>query len=85
MLKTEVQVMHQHLRRLDPNNTHVYGQFTNQLNNHAQPPAGPQTNGNGGISLPPINPPGSSNGHGGFGGGAPGAAMQGVEYGYGGR
>ena len=27
-LKTEVQVMQQHLRRLDPNNTHVYGQFT---------------------------------------------------------
>ncbi|KAK4560889.1 hypothetical protein LTR86_005469 [Recurvomyces mirabilis] len=71
MLKTEVQVMHQHLRRLDPNAPHVYGHFTSQLNQGA--PA--QTNGASGISLPPLNPPQQ-----------PAAAMQGVEYGaYGSR
>jgi hypothetical protein len=88
MLKTEVQVMHQHLRRLDPNNTHIYGQFTNQLNQPgtAQAPQPPQPNGNSGISLPPLNPPSSSNGqHPGFGASGPGGAMQGVEYGFGGR
>ncbi|EMC93194.1 hypothetical protein BAUCODRAFT_75925 [Baudoinia panamericana UAMH 10762] len=81
MLKTEVQVMHQHLRRLDPNAPHVYGHFTSQL----QGAGGPQMNGGGpGISLPPLNqePPHAFNG-------APhthAAAMQGVEYGgYGGR
>lgn len=85
MLKTEVQVMHQTLRRLDPNALHVYGHFTSQLSQQQQQqqnPSQPQTNG---ISLPPLNPPGSS--HGGAGGygpppSAPGA-MQGVEYGYG--
>lgn len=90
MLRTEIQVMHQHLRRLDPNAPHVYGHFTGSLaqSQGSQPP---QTNGSGpGISLPPIN-------HGAGSGAAPGAtpqfgappppsgpgAMQGVEYGYG--
>lgn len=75
MLKTEMQVMHQHLRRLDPNGPHVYGHFTSQLNG---PPAA-QTNGTSGISLPPLNPGGQPPAP--FG--APPAAMQGVEYGFG--
>lgn len=69
MLKTEVQVMHQHLRRLDPNAPHVYGHFTQQLQQSQS-----QANGNSGISLPPLNPAQ------GGGQGAPAAAMQGVEY-----
>lgn len=81
MLKTEVQVMQQHLRRLDPNAPHVYGHFTSQLNQ----PNGPQTNGASGISLPPLNP-GQGPGVPYNGVGPPAAAMQGVEYGgYGGR
>ena len=77
MLKNELQIMRQQLQRLDPNTPHVYGVFTNQLNQGQ-----PQTNGGSGISLPPLNP-GSSGGHGGppYGTGA----MQGVEYAYGGR
>lgn len=88
MLKTEVQVMYHHLRRLDPSNPHVYGHFTGQLSQN-QSQHGGQPNGTSGVSLPPLNPPGSSNG--GHGHGAPGygngpaGAMQGVEYGYGGR
>lgn len=77
MLKTEVQVMHQTLRRLDPNAPHVYGHFTSQLSQPAPAPA--QTNGTSAISLPPLNTQGHSAP---FGGGPPpGAAMQGVEYG----
>lgn len=80
LLKTEVQVMHQTLKRLDPNAPHVYGHFTSQL--------GHQPNGgSSGMQLPPLNPPGSSAGRlesGSYsGGGPPSAAMQGVEYGYG--
>lgn len=84
LLKTEVQVMHQTLKRLDPNAPHVYGHFTSQLS---------QPNGSSGISLPPLNPPGSSGRHeyGSSHASAPSAsqqqqqpaAMQGVEYGYG--
>ena len=80
MLKTEVQVMHQALRRLDPNAPHVYGHFTSQLSQGVAP----HTNSGPAISLPPIN----SQGHAApFSGGPPqAAAMQGVEYsGYGGR
>ncbi|TKA82597.1 hypothetical protein B0A55_01397 [Friedmanniomyces simplex] len=79
MLRTEIQLMHQHLRRLDPNMPHVYGHFTSQLTQST----GPQTNG---VSLPPLNPgqgppPSAYNGV-----PPPVAAMQGVEYGgYGGR
>lgn len=86
MLKTEVQVMHQHLRRLDPNAPHVYGHFTSQLNQQSQ---GQQNGGSAGIALPPLNsasgsapggpaPPAFSGS-----GTAPPAAMQGVEYGFG--
>lgn len=82
MLRTELAVMHQTLRRLDSSTPHVYGHFTAQLNNSQ-----PQSNAApGAISLPPLNsaqpashhPSGYSNGvapH------PPTAAMQGVEYG----
>lgn len=76
MLKTEVQVMHQHLRRLDPNAPHVYGHFTSQL---SQQQSQSQSNGNSGISLPPLN---AAQGN---GQNAPAAAMQGVEYNNSGR
>ena len=91
MLRTEIQVMHQHLRRLDPNAPHVYGQLTSQLSQSqpqpsAQPQPQTQTNGSSGLALPPLNPPSSSGRH-----DAPTSqyaqpgAMQGVEYGYGQR
>ena len=84
MLRTEVQVMHQHLRRLDPNTPHVYGHLTSQLTQSQPPSAGPQTNGTSGINLPPLNS-GSASGHAPYSSGHPpaAAAMQGVEYGYG--
>ncbi|OQO04323.1 hypothetical protein B0A48_10934 [Cryoendolithus antarcticus] len=80
-LKTELQVMHQQLRRLDANAPHVYGPYTQQL----QGPPQPQTNGS--ISLPPLNPPGAPGPppQTAYGNGvappAPAGAMQGVEYG----
>lgn len=88
MLKTEIQVMHQHLRRLDGSATHVYGHFTSQLNQqhaHSQPNGGP-----GSISLPPLGSGPSSAPHqSGFGSSipplVPAAPMQGVEYGSYGR
>lgn len=91
MLRTEIQVMHQHLRRLDPNAPHVYGHFTGSLSSQNSQP--PQTNGTGSaISLPPIN---HATGNGAGPTSAPAfaapqppsapGAMQGVEYGYGGR
>lgn len=84
MLKTEIQVMHQHLRRLDSNAPHVYGHFTQQLNQQQQGlPAQPS----GSVSLPPLNPaaPQHPPAPSGYGNGVqaqpqPGA-MQGVEYG----
>lgn len=87
MLKTEIQVMHQHLRRLDSNATHVYGHFTQQLNQQGPPQMSqqgpPQTN--GGIALPPLNQPQAAQGPppSAFGNGMqpPPQAMQGVEYG----
>jgi hypothetical protein len=81
-LKTEVQVMYQHLRRLDPNATHMYGRLSQQL---SQQQGQLQTNGNPSISLPPLNTASGADHRGStgsFGGAAP-AAMQGVEYGYG--
>jgi len=83
MLKTEVQVMHQALRRLDPNAPHVYGHFTGQLTQATQ------ANGaNPGINLPPLNGAGPGPAPHNFGGMPPPppvAAMQGVEYSYSGR
>ena len=87
MLKTEVQVMHQHLRRLDPNNPHVYGHYTSQLSQQ-QSSHGPHPNGSA-ISLPPLQQ--QQQQQPGIGSGqhvshtshpaAPSGAMQGVEYG----
>ncbi|EGP91464.1 unnamed protein product [Zymoseptoria tritici ST99CH_1A5] len=77
-LKTEVQVMYQHLRRLDPNATHMYGRLSQQL---SQQQGQLQTNGNPNISLPPLNTASGASQSGSFGG-APGAPMQGVEYNY---
>lgn len=82
MLKTEIQVMHQHLRRLDGSAPHVYGHYTSQLNQ--QPHS--QTNGNSGISLPPLaNGPSAAPLQPSFGSSipphGPSAPMQGVEYG----
>ncbi|KAI5369547.1 Putative myc-type, basic helix-loop-helix (bHLH) domain-containing protein [Septoria linicola] len=84
MLRTEIQVMREHLRRLEPNAPHIYGHFTSSLN--AQ-----QSQGNGapGIALPPLNtasnvgqgPQGPAS----YNGGPAAAAMQGVEYGAYGR
>lgn len=101
ILKTELQVMHQAMTRMDPNAPHVYGHFTNHLSQtqQQQQPSAPQTNGSAGpggagagVSLPPLNPTNShGSAHGGPSGpgsafGAPPAgAMQGVEYGYGSR
>ncbi|QIW96892.1 hypothetical protein AMS68_002410 [Peltaster fructicola] len=80
MLKTEISVMHQHLRRLDGNAPHVYGHFTSQLANQSAS----QTNGAASsLSLPPLNHPTAS--HYGSSAGAPAGAMQGVEYGAYGR
>ena len=80
LLRTEVRLMHQALRHLNPSAPHVYGQFTSQLSQ--VPP--PHTNGVPAISLPPLNsqthPPPFA------GGPPPAAAMQGIEYGgFGGR
>lgn len=81
MLKNEVQVMYQNLRRLDPNGPHVYGHFTSQLN---QQQTQTQTNGNAGLALPPLNQPqGNGQGPAPFNSVPPAAPMQGVEYGYG--
>src|ERR1700761_3487590 len=70
LLKTEMSVMHQNLRRLDPSNPHIYGQYTSHLSG-AQQPQAPQTNGTSGISLPPLNSTGSSGGHSGYANGPP--------------
>jgi len=78
-LKTEIQVMQQHLRRLDSNATHIYGHYTQQLNQQAPPQA------NGGVALPPLHgaaPNGPTQPA--YGNGIqnhPTGAMQGVEYG----
>lgn len=86
LLQTEIRVMHEHLRRLEPNNTHIYGTYSSHLSQNQGQPQGPpgQANGSSGINLPPLNPPASSGSqqHPSYSGGAPGA-MQGVEYGYG--
>ena len=77
MLKTEVQVMREHLRRLEPNGAHIYGHFTSTLNQQQQ-----QGNGGNGMALPPMNTAqGVGQGSGTFNGVAAPAAMQGVEYG----
>ena len=77
-MKTEIQVMQQHLRRLDSNATHIYGAYTQQLNQQGPPQAN-------GVALPPLHqgaPPGPPQPA--YGNGVqnhPPGAMQGVEYG----
>jgi len=83
MLKNELRIMQTNLQRLDPNTSHVYGHFSQQLAQQGGPPSGAA------VSLPPIShgahqgpPPPSGYGNGVQGQQPPGA-MQGVEYGYG--
>ncbi|KXT06400.1 hypothetical protein AC578_6004 [Pseudocercospora eumusae] len=80
MLKTEIQVMQQHLRRLQPDNPHIYGHFTSQLSQQQQSQG--QTNGSSGLSLPPLNTA-QAGGPPPFNGVAPSAPMEGVAYGSG--
>ncbi|KAJ9627126.1 hypothetical protein H2203_003587 [Taxawa tesnikishii (nom. ined.)] len=84
LLRTEILVMHERLRRLEPNNPHMYGQYTSQLTqNQAQANGQPPP-----FSLPPMNSVAPQQQ---FNSMAPSVAMQGVEYGapshgaYGGR
>jgi hypothetical protein len=65
LLREETAVMWQGLRRMDPNNPHVYGSYSNQLAHEAQ-----QANGHPGT-LPPIQQNSWAHGP---------NVMQGVEY-----
>ena len=83
MLKNELRIMHTNLQRLDPNTSHVYGPYSQQLTQQGAPPP------TSAVSLPPIGhgahqgpPPPPGYGNGGQGP-PPAGAMQGVEYGYG--
>jgi hypothetical protein len=80
MLKNELRIMQTNLQRLDPNTSHVYGPYSQQLTQQGAPPP------SAAVSLPPIShgahqgpPPPSGYGN----GQPPPGAMQGVEYGYG--
>ena len=80
MLKNELRIMQTNLQRLDPNTSHVYGPYSQQLTQQGGPPP------SAAVSLPPIShgahqgpPPPSGYGN----GQQPPGAMQGVEYGYG--
>jgi hypothetical protein len=80
-LRTEIAVMQERLRLVEPGNPHVYGAYTVQLSqNNAQAQANGQSQG---YPLPSINagpPPSQSyTGSGRASGGSQG--MQGVEYG----
>jgi hypothetical protein len=82
MLKNELRIMQTNLQRLDPNTSHVYGPYSQQLSQQGAPPSGA-------VSLPPLGhgahqgpPPPSGYGNG-VQGQPPAGAMQGVEYGYG--
>jgi hypothetical protein len=68
ILRSELRATWQHLQRVDPNNAHVFGNFTNQLA-HEQPQSAavPAT------ILPPLQQPGQWPPQ-------PPVAMQGVEY-----
>ncbi|KAK4973346.1 hypothetical protein LTR28_011262 [Elasticomyces elasticus] len=70
-LRTEVAVMHQHLRRLDPNSPHVYGHMTSQLSQQQTQSNGPTP---AQIALPPLHAAPIPAQYG-------AVAMQGVEYG----
>jgi hypothetical protein len=81
MLKNELRNMQTNLQRLDPNTSHVYGHYSQQLAQQGAPQP------SGAVSLPPIGhgahqgPPPPPSGYG--NGQPPAGAMQGVEYGYG--
>lgn len=82
MLKNELRIMQTNLQRLDPNTSHVYGPYSQQLTQQGAPPSAA-------VSLPPIGhgahqgpPPPAGYGNG-VQGQPPAGAMQGVEYGYG--
>jgi len=68
-LRTEICVMHERLRRLDPNMTHIYGQYTSQLTQQQNQANGQPAQ----IGLPPMH-------HAQYAQVPPPAAMQGVEY-----
>jgi hypothetical protein len=71
VLRTEVQAMWQHLQRVDPNNSHVFGNLTNQLAHEHPAPAsaGPSS------MLPPLQQQAPQ-----WQQPAPPNAMQGVEF-----
>lgn len=82
MLKNELRIMQTNLQRLDPNTSHVYGPYSQQLSQQGAAPAP-----SGSVSLPPIShgapqgpPPPPSYGNGVQSQPHP-AQMQGVEYG----
>jgi len=73
-LRTEICVMHERLRRLDPSMPHIYGQYTSQLTQQQSQANGQPAQ----MALPPMNRPAPQSQYAPMQ--APGA-MQGVEYG----
>jgi len=73
-LRTEICVMHERLRRYEPNMPHVYGQYTSQLTQQQTQANGQPTQ----MALPPMNHHAPQSQYASMP--APGA-MQGVEYG----
>jgi hypothetical protein len=64
MLRNEISALWQHLRRVDPNSHHVYGNMTHVLAQQEQQQGQPAATGSGGHVLPPLsNPPPSAHGH----------------------
>lgn len=74
LLRTEVHVMHERLRRLDPSQPHIYGQYTSQLAQQPMHVNGQPTQ----MSLPPMSTAVSQQQYNAM---PPPAQMQGVEYG----
>lgn len=86
MLQTEISVMHERLRRLDPTGSHIYGQYTSRLaQQQTQQQAAQQVNGQppAPYALPPMNsaPPQHQTHPSHYNQIAQPGAMQGVEYG----
>jgi len=73
LLRTEICVMHERLRRLDPGTPHIYGHYTSQLTQHQSQSNGQHSQ----MPLPPMHT-GGAQAH--YNGMPPAAAMQGVEY-----
>lgn len=74
-LRTEICVMHERLRRLDPSMPHIYGQYTSQLTQQQHSHA------NGQAPHPGLPPMGHPPQHHYAPMPPPPGAMQGVEYG----